>query len=344
MADLVKRLRERLPSTWELSLDPPPGRSRPDACLKITANNGKTATIAIETIGARTAPYARYVLEILRRVREEMPDLPLLALAPYFTPSIRAQLTQQGIAYADATGNLRLALDEPAVFVETTGADRDPRPDDQPLRSLRGAAAGRAVRAFCDFAPPYGTRELSKLTGVPAPTLSRVAALLESEGILTRERDRGPIVAVDWKLSLLRWSEDYSFTRSNRTSSWLEPRGLPALQAKLRDASSRYMLTGSLAANAIAPVASPRLAALYVESAQNTAGQLGLRPAESGGNVLLAEPFDAVAFERGFDREGLRYAAHSQIAIDLMTGPGRWPAEGEAVMQWMQTNESAWRT
>ena len=132
--------------------------------------------------------------------------------------------------------------------------------------------------------------------------------------------------------------------RSNSTSSWLEPRGLPALLAKLRGAGQRYAITGSLAANMVAPITAPRLAAVYVENAEKTAERLGLRRAESGGNVLLAEPFDAVVFARGFEREGLQYAAYSQVTVDLLTGPGRSPQEGEALLQWMKTNESVWRS
>ncbi len=32
-----------------------------------------------------------------------------------------------------------------------------------------------------------------------------------------------------------------------------------------------------------------------------------------------------------------------QVAADLLTGPGRSPAETEALMEWMTSNEEAWR-
>lgn len=342
---VVSKLRERLPESWRVTVvESPPGeRAQPDALLDITSPSGTRGSIAIKTIGARTAPYLRYVLEIMRRIRGEKPDAALLAVAPYFSPRIRAELARNGIGYADMTGNFRLALDQPALFIETSGSNRDPWPDDQPLRSLRGAAAGRAIRAFCDFTPPYGIRELAERAALSAPTLSRVAELLEREDILQRERSRGRIVTLDWQAALRRWTEDYSFTRSNRTSTWLEPRGLPVFQEKMRDVDVEYAITGSLAANVIAPIAVPRLAAVYVENAEVAAAQFGLRPAESGANVLLAEPFDAVAFTRRFECDGLLYAAYSQVAADLLTGPGRWPAEGEAVLEWMEAHEPNWR-
>jgi hypothetical protein len=38
-----------------------------------------------------------------------------------------------------------------------------------------------------------------------------------------------------------------------------------------------------------------------------------------------------VAFERTWERDGIRYAAMSHVAVDLLTSPGRGRAEGEAL-------------
>jgi len=57
----------------------------------------------------------------------------------------------------------------------------------------------------------------------------------------------------------------------------------------------------------------------------------------------LIRPENNVAI-RGFAVEdGLRYAAPSQVAIDCLSGSGRMPAEGEAVIEWMLANEERWR-
>ena len=88
----------------------------------------------------------------------------------------------------------------------------------------------------------------------------------------------------------------------------------------------------------------PRLATVYVEQIRGAAQECSLRPAETGANIVLVEPFDHVAFERGPTHDGLTYAACAQVAGDLLTGPGRSPVEGEAFMEWMAANESKWRT
>jgi hypothetical protein len=37
------------------------------------------------------------------------------------------------------------------------------------------------------------------------------------------------------------------------------------------------------------------------------------------------------------------YAAASQVAVDCLTGNGRMPAEGEAIVRWMADNEDQGR-
>ena len=105
-----------------------------------------------------------------------------------------------------------------------------------------------------------------------------------------------------------------------------------------------YAVTGSLAASSVAPVAPPALATIYVRELGAALRELELREAPSGANVLLVEPFSSVAFERTWERDGVRYAALPQVAADLLTSPGRSPSEGEALIEWMKGNEDAWRT
>ena len=71
--------------------------------------------------------------------------------------------------------------------------------------------------------------------------------------------------------------------------------------------------------------------------------QLGLRPADTGANVLIGKPFDPVVFERTESDDGITYARVTQVVADLMTGPGRGPAESESLIEWMRDNEPAWQ-
>jgi hypothetical protein len=185
--------------------------------------------------------------------------------------------------------------------------------------------------------------QLAKRSGTSLASVSRVFTFLDPDALIVRE-PRGPVTQVKWAELIQRWAQDYAFARSNTTRTFLEPRGLTSLLDKLKAVDIPYAATGSLAAAQIAPIAAPRLAAIYIGDIDRAAQVLRLRRAETGGNVLLAEPFDTVAFERTWNKDGITYAALSQVAVDLLTGPGRSPAEGEELLRWMQENEDAWRS
>ena len=78
---------------------------------------------------------------------------------------------------------------------------------------------------------------------------------------------------------------------------------------------------------------------LYVDDPDEAASALNLRPSEAGANAMLLVPFDDVVFDRTRLDEGVTYVAPSQAAVDLLTSPGRSPAEGEAVLEWMARDQ-----
>lgn len=341
--DLIRRA---LPEGWKLQITREPSlrRSRPDGVLELTSPGGERATFVIEARRSLTASTLLSSLDQLTTSIGESgtTNLPLLA-AGYLSPRSQEVLIDRGVSFADGTGNLRLSAANPGLFISTTGATKDPWPDDQPLRSLKGRGASRAVRALLDFRPPYGVRELASRAAVPPATLSRVIELLERDGVLTKDA-RGGVADLDWAAALRRWSQDYELRRSNSVAAYLDPRGLSGLAEKLSGAKWRYAATTSLAAQRFAPIAPTRTAVVYVDDALEAAGRLKLRPIDSGANVLLVEPFDEVVFERTLVRDDLVTAAPTQVAADLLTGPGREPSEGEELIDWMKGNEDVWRS
>lgn len=190
-------------------------------------------------------------------------------------------------------------------------------------RNGQGESRQRKL-AVLDFCPPYGVRDLARRASIPLSSLSRTLDLLDREGLLTRD-DHGAITGVEWEATVRRWTKDYEFARSNRVRYYLEPRGLNVLATKLGDLGMRYAATGGFAAQRFAPVAPARQAALYVDDPGAAVEKLGLRPAETGANVVIAEPFDLVVFERSAVRDGLNVVAVTQLAADLLTGPGGSP-------------------
>ena len=279
--------------------------AEPTRCWSLKAPDGSTATFVVEAKRTVLGSQLDHVLAQLAT----FDAIPLVA-APYLGPSVRAALAVRGASYADSTGNLRLLADAPGLFVERSGATKDPWPSDETLRSLRGRGAGRAVRALVDYRTPYGVRDIARRAAVPLGTLSRVLDLLAREGLVTREPS-GAVMSIDWEAAIRRWAEDYDFARSNQAVTFLEPRGLDAVRSKLASVTWTYAATGAFAAQRYAPIAPARQAAIYVEDITRTAERLRLRPAEAGANAVLVEPYDPVVFDRATIRDGLKLVAPS---------------------------------
>ncbi len=336
-------LRSFLPTAWRLELSPMHSTGartgRPDALLRIVGADGTSGTIAIEV---KRSVEPSDIPRLLDQAKSSGSVDSFLVVAPFIGRRARNLLSDAGIGYGDATGNLRVHLDRPAIFVLLQGSDENPWREPRPLYSLKGPTAGRVVRALCDFRPAYGILELADRSQTPAASVSRVVQLLEKEALLKRA-GRGTITEVDWPQLIRRWTQDYSLAGSNTTRTFLEPRGLDALLRKLTSLDRSYAVTGSIAAARVAPIAPSRLAVVYTEDIEDVAKDLGLRRTESGANVLLALPFDRVVFDRTTNRDGIACAALSQVAADLLTSPGRGPAEGEELIRWMEAHEDDWQ-
>ena len=340
VSEVLKALRGRLPAGWASSVAAPSTAARAATVDLVLSIRRKRAagTIRVDANSRVEPKDVDYLAAALRPTADD----PVLIAAPYLSPRTQERLRDGGFSYADLTGNFRLELTEPGLFIDTTGARENPDPSPRDRKSLKGAKAGRLVRALCDFRPPVGLRELAKRAGVDPGYASRVVELLDREALVTRT-PRGPITAVDWRGLLTRWAQEYSPFRRQGATMYLAARGIPAVIERLKQLEVRYAVTGSWAAAEVAPVAPPRLLTVYADRTRDVEQALDLRPAEAGANVALFTPFDDIVFERTSVKKGVTIAAISQIAADLLTSPGRGPNEAEALMQWMQENEDAWR-
>ncbi len=266
-----------------------------------------------------------------------------MLVTPFLSPTGRTRLKRRGIGYADLTGNMWVQSDRPALFIESQGLDRNPSPPSSRLQSLKGRGAAAAIRALLDFRPPSGVRDLAEKAGVPAPTLSRVIRLLTDEGLIERDR-RGAVADSDWQGVLRRWTQDYAVLESNRSSKFLEPRGLQLLVAGLLGTDLPNTVTGTLALPDQVPQGPARLALIYTMQVPALVRSLGLKEVDSGVNVLVLEPFTSAVVGRSRTVRDLNAVALSQLAADLLTSPGRGPSEAEELIEWMERNQDDWRS
>ncbi|GII63199.1 hypothetical protein Skr01_32840 [Sphaerisporangium krabiense] len=340
-------LDDRLPTEWSVQSLSHSQRVHDadfDALWKVTAPDGTSTMLLVESKHVVESRDTATLLYKLNAYTAQFPGSHGVVVSRYLSPPVRRRLSDAGLSYIDATGNIYLSVPRPGLYLADRGADRDPwRGPGRPRGTLKGAPAAKVVRALVDYAKSWPIRELIDASGVSTGSVYRVIDFLETEDLVTRSSS-GAVTAPDWVALLRRWSEDYGFVRNSHVTRWIAPRGLSSLVQRASGSPTQYAATGTLAAANWAPYAPARSAMIYTADAGQAAQLWDLRPADAGANVMLAEPKTDVVFARTLvDASGLTIAAPSQVAVDLMTGPGRSPSEAEELIEWMTLNESSWR-
>ena len=253
MSYVVKLIQERLPQGWLVELDQEVTSSlgrRADAVIQLVSAQGETVSLITEVKRTVVTRDLENVVTQLRTYAAGtgQPDLVPLLIARYLPPPAQGWLTDRNVGYADATGNIRLTLQRPALFLRDVGASKDPwRGAGRPRGTLLGEPPARVVRALVDYQPPMSVPNLVKLSGASTGATYRVVQFLQEQALLDRASN-GLIETVQWRPVLERWAKDYGFLRSNTVSKFLQPRGIPTLMSDLgRLPGVRYALTGSLA-------------------------------------------------------------------------------------------------
>ncbi|MBI2709118.1 MAG: hypothetical protein HYX34_05420 [Actinobacteria bacterium] len=340
---VVAWLRDRLPPTWEVERTrraDSQGGPGVNAVLHIKGTNGTSATLLVAAKRTFTPRSAEQLLAgMTRAFRTMYPYATILAIAQWISPQAQERLREDAINYVDLTGNAWLRLDNPAVFISAQGSSRNPKPTPTGKARVRGPKASRLIRWLVDIRPPYGVRELAAAADLSQSYVSRVLDALDEDALVERNK-RGAVESVDTAKLIQRWVNAYSVLTTNSVQTYIARQGASSLLDRLPAGTA---VTGSFAAVRRAPVAAPALLAIYSATPEQLASTVDLLPADQGSNVLLLKPYDPVVWQRTTTADGLTYVADSQAVVDCLTGTGRMPAEGHALLDWMLANESVWR-
>lgn len=346
-------LADRLPPGWDVQRETDGRGDQPDVVYEFVGPSATGAWVMVEAKSTSPSPRdlrALFSSPVLRRIRSASGGNPIMVVAPWLSPLSRKVLEEEDVSYADLTGNVRVALRQLPMFVHTEGAAKNPFPDERgQSTSLRGAKAGNLVKVLVEARPPYGVSGLAEAARLSAGYVSKLLKVLEDQALIERER-RGDVLSVDWPELVRQRASVVSLMETNTVRTFVSRGGPRAILEQLGDLDGLDeppVVTGSFAATNDVTVAAPTLLAVYAKprgDVNRVVEPLGLLPTDEGGDVVvLRPPNSGVADWAVPDPRGFLWAARSQVVIDCLSGPGRMPAEGDALLGWMVDNERQWR-
>lgn len=349
MPELLDRayevISQRLPPEWTVAFEPMAGDPSPRLVLR---DQSAYAAVFVTLVRERLTPKAATDLlgnSLVKSLRVSTSQQ-MVVIASYLSARTQEVLRAEGISFVDLTGNVHLTAKNPGLFVHTFGADADPSPSPRGRSGLRGAKTGVIVRALASIRPPFTLTELAKAVNTDVAYVSQVLSVIEDGGFVTR-KPRGPIEAVDWRALLRARAETQSLLARIGATRYAAPSGAEQALVQLaqqQQPTKAAVLSGSYAARRYRPLAAPGFLTLYTPDAADLATQLNLLPTDRPSfDVLLIQPKYAAPV-LGAQNEGGQWLAHvTTIAIDCLSGVGRMQSEGEAVLDWMEDNQPAWR-
>ena len=351
-ADILTRgledLRALLPATWKVepAMEPPRDDADlgADALINLQDSQGMHCSLVLEVKRAIAPRDVETLGGQLRLMRRLDPNASVMVFAPWLSSRTRVLLEELKVGYLDLTGNVRLELERPALVIRTDGAALDPNPPRRQGVSVRGTVAGRVVRLLADIRPPYTASAIATVAGVSLPYVSRLLTQLDREALVRRGR-RGLVVDVDVPNLLRRRAETYTLFGTNKSQGYLSGTGARDAVRRMRDSAPfpYRAVTGSFAAVQRAPIAAPSQLTVYVDDFDTAAEAMNLMPTDQGADVVLLRPYDFVVVDRFELIDGLQVVAPSQLVLDCLSGNGRMPAEGQALLTWMTDHEAEWR-
>lgn len=271
------------------------------------------------------------------------PEEATIVAAEWLSPRSRELLTDIGYGYVDLTGNVGVVVNRPGIVFRTEGAQRDPSPKPVQRLNIRGPRAWALMRTLAEVQPPYGVSDLANAIDGDPGYVSRLLAALADELLISRVA-RGPVEHVEWEAMIRQITSSYSLLDANDSTNWVASAGAERFIEDLASTNAKtWVVTGSFAASRLVSVAAPEIAVVYADDPERIATLTRLRRVRNGGNVAIARPYDQIVFKRTWIRDNVVYASLAQTAVDCLTGPGRMPAEGEALLEWMQRKAPRWQ-
>lgn len=297
-------------------------KAGPDYRVNVQGEGFKqTLYLEIKTLG--TPKSTREAVYLLKNWIQKEPKAYGIFMAPYISPRSAAICREAGIGYADLSGNCSIAFQQ--IFINRENNENQ-FPFKSGLSSIYSPKSERILRVLLSYPyQPWKTVDLAKEAQVSLGMITQVSKKLIEEEWLIKTRQG---ISLTQPESLLAdWTSNYTIKRNtlNNYYSLKSPQELENEIAKTCDELKiPYALTGFSASNRLAPMVRGQRAMIYVaNSIESVAEKVGLKPVESGANIILIQPYDDGVYWNASLVGNLQIANPIQVYLDLKKYPGR---------------------
>ena len=311
-----------VPSLTIDSIEELPAKDMPDYQAIVRGEGFKQIVyLEIKTLG--TPKSTREAVNLLVRRIQNDPASYGIFVAPYIAPRSAAICKESGIGYVDLSGNCSIAFQQIFINREKSG---NQYPFKTGLSSIYSPKSERILRVLLVY--PYRTWkaiDLAKEAQVSLGMITQVSKKLIEEEWL-KKTSQGISLTQPEKL-LVDWSNNYTIKR-NVQNNYYSMKPLQDLEIEIADTCRKlnipYALTGFSASNRLAPMVRGQRAMVYVSrDIDSVAEKVGLKPVESGANIILIQPYDDGVFWNAKSIGDLEISEPVQVYLDLKRYPGR---------------------
>jgi hypothetical protein len=311
-----------VPSLTIDSIEELPAKDMPDY-QAIVQGEGFEQIVYLEIKTLGTPKSTREAVNLLVRRIQNDPASYGIFVAPYISPKSVAICKESGIGYVDLSGNCSIAFQQIFINREKSG---NQFPFKTGLSSIYSPKSERILRVLLVY--PYRTWkaiDLAKEAQVSLGMITQVSKKLIEEEWL-KKTSQGISLTQPENL-LADWSNNYTIKR-NIQNNYYSMKPLQDLEIEIADTCNKmnipYALTGFSASNRLAPMVRGQRAMIYVSrDIDSVVEKVGLKPVESGANIILIQPYDDGVFWNAKSIGDLEISEPVQVYLDLKRYPGR---------------------
>lgn len=281
--------------------------------------------------------FADRFIQMADQHRENNNHVCYVFAAPYISEASGKSISGKGLSYMDLSGNCYILSKRMFIHVNGKANKYVDKREKKNYFSKSSNAASVIMRTMLDEPKKsWQVKAVAELSGKSIGMVSNVKSFLKDRAFID-EGVRGEFKMINTKEMLCAWAEDYH-KKNSRTLEFYSLEPIAELERKIYNWSIYHdksaLLGGFSAAARYAPTVRYKKIDVYVEqqALNEFVMDMGLKPVEYGGNVVITVPHDETPFMFYREINDSLVTSPVQTVIDLLGNAGRGEEAADSII------------